>query len=171
MIVEPLSTGCLDFHIPAGRTLDEVRRELHRLGARHDRHGHGPSGHLAGRAGAEPGRTSRRCCATTRTSRDRTVDRYSYRELRQFADLIQDRLKQSPNIGKVEQLGVQEEAVYLYYSGRRFSAFGLSPGDGGRAAAGSGTSTCPAAAWNCRTRTSWSSPAASSGPSRRSARS
>ena len=34
---------------------------------------------------------------------DRTVDRYSYRELRQFADLIQDRFKQSPTIGKVEQ--------------------------------------------------------------------
>ncbi len=54
-------------------------------------------------------------------------DRYSYRELRRFADLIRDRLKQYPTVGKIDEIGVQDEAINLYYSGRRFSALDLSP--------------------------------------------
>lgn len=53
------------------------------------------------------------------------VARYSYEELRRFADLVQDRLRQSPRVGKIEQLGVVDEAVYLYLSGRRTGATGL----------------------------------------------
>lgn len=55
------------------------------------------------------------------------VARYSYEDLRRFADLIQDYLRQSPRVGKIEQLGVQNEAVYLYYSDRRFATLGLDP--------------------------------------------
>ena len=54
-------------------------------------------------------------------------DRYSYRELRRFADLIRDRLKQYPTIGKIDEIGTQNEAIYLYYSSRRFSGLDLSP--------------------------------------------
>ena len=125
--VEPFSTGCLDFHMPAGRTRG-------RRAARSCWPGNATRS-VPGMAHPDiwPGVLIQDLDELPAVLRrnphqpDRTVDRYSYRELRQFADLIQDRLKQSPNIGKVEQLGVQEEAVYLYYSGRRFSAFGLSP--------------------------------------------
>ena len=54
-------------------------------------------------------------------------DRYSYRELRRFADVIRDRLKQYPTVGKIDEIGTQNEAIYLYYSSRRFSALDLSP--------------------------------------------
>lgn len=53
------------------------------------------------------------------------VAKYTYEELRRFADAIQDRLRQSPQVGKIEQLGTVEEAVYLYLSGRRLGASGL----------------------------------------------
>ena len=41
------------------------------------------------------------------------VARYSYEELHRFADMIQDRLRQSTKVGKIEQLGVVGERVYL----------------------------------------------------------
>ncbi|HVA48849.1 MAG TPA: efflux RND transporter permease subunit [Pirellulales bacterium] len=53
------------------------------------------------------------------------VATYSYEQLHRFADVIQDRLRQSSKIGKIEQLGVVDEAVYLYLSGRRLGASGL----------------------------------------------
>ncbi|HET6880748.1 MAG TPA: efflux RND transporter permease subunit, partial [Pirellulales bacterium] len=51
--------------------------------------------------------------------------RYSYEELHRYADVIQDRLRQSPKVGKIEQLGVVDQAVYLYTSGRRLGAAGI----------------------------------------------
>ena len=54
-------------------------------------------------------------------------DRYSYRELRHFADAIRDRLKQYPTVGKIDEIGTQNEAIYLYYSSRRFNGLDLSP--------------------------------------------
>ncbi len=53
------------------------------------------------------------------------VARYSYEELRRFADQVQDRLRQSSRVGRIEQLGVVNEAVYLYLGGRRFGSSGL----------------------------------------------
>ena len=38
--------------------------------------------------------------------------------------MIQDRLRQSTKVGKLEQLGVVGERVYLYYSNRRLSSSG-----------------------------------------------
>ena len=55
------------------------------------------------------------------------VARYTYEDLRKYADLIQDRLRQSPKVGKIEQIGVQEQAVFLYYSNRRLSGLGIEP--------------------------------------------
>ena len=124
--VEPLSTGCLDFQLPEGRTVEQVRQEIHAW--QRDTIGTGMThpdiwpGFLVQDLGELESLLRRHV-----QSSDHVVNRYSYRELRQFADLIQDRLKQSPNIGKVEQIGAQDEVIYLYYSGRRFSAFGLSP--------------------------------------------
>ena len=53
------------------------------------------------------------------------VARYSYEDLHRFADRIQDRLRQSVKVGKIEQIGVLDEAVYLYYSNRRLGPFGI----------------------------------------------
>ena len=54
-------------------------------------------------------------------------DRYSYRDLRRFADLIRDRLKQYGTIDTIDQIGLQDEVINLFYSGRRFSSLGISP--------------------------------------------
>ncbi|WP_435010713.1 efflux RND transporter permease subunit [Tundrisphaera lichenicola] len=55
------------------------------------------------------------------------VARYTFEDLHRFADLIQDRLRQSPRVGKIQQVGVQEQAVYLYFSNRRLSGLGIEP--------------------------------------------
>ncbi len=126
-IVEPPSTGCLDFQLVAGKTDDELIREALRW--EHDTVGTGMSHpdmwpgiivrDLAD-AGSEAGRESLRDPLGG-------PDRYSYRELRRFADLIRDRLKQYPTIGKIDEIGMQNEAINLYYSSRRFSGLDLSP--------------------------------------------
>ena len=82
--------------------------------------------------------------ATRREMTPGGPDRYSYRDLRRFADLIRDRLKQYGTVDTVDQIGLQDEVVDLFYSGRRFSAGHLAarrcP-----AARGPVTSICPAA--------------------------
>ncbi len=55
------------------------------------------------------------------------IARYSYQELHKFVDLIQDRLRQSPRVGKIEQIGVVDETISLYYSNRRLGALGIEP--------------------------------------------
>jgi multidrug efflux pump len=55
------------------------------------------------------------------------VARYTHEDLHKFADLIQDRLRQSPKVGKIEQIGVQQETVFLYFSNRRLSQLGIEP--------------------------------------------
>jgi multidrug efflux pump subunit AcrB len=54
-------------------------------------------------------------------------DKYSYRELHDFADQIRDRLKQSPFVAQIDMIGVQDERVWLSYSGQRLSQFGITP--------------------------------------------
>jgi len=54
-------------------------------------------------------------------------DKYTYRELRKYADRIRDAVKKYPTIGKVNAVGVQPEQVSLFYSGQRFEHYGLTP--------------------------------------------
>ena len=54
-------------------------------------------------------------------------DKYSYRELKDFADRIRDRLKQSPYVAQIDMVGVQDERVWLSYSGQRLNQFGITP--------------------------------------------
>jgi multidrug efflux pump subunit AcrB len=54
-------------------------------------------------------------------------DKYTYRELRSFADQIRDRLKQSPLVAQIDMVGVQDERVWLSYSGQRLNQFGIAP--------------------------------------------
>jgi multidrug efflux pump len=125
-IVEPPGTGCVDFRLAAGKTIEELVRESLRW--QQDTVGTGLShpDMWAGILVRDLGTLERRL-------RDSLLDplggadRYSYRELRQFADLIHDRFKRYPSIGKVDEIGIQEETINLYYSNYRLSALGLSP--------------------------------------------
>jgi multidrug efflux pump subunit AcrB len=116
--------GCLDFRLAEGRTDADLRREV-------DRWRHLNIGPDCGHPDIWPGvlveSTADVLTELKKVARDprRGVDRYSYRDLRRFADLVQDRLKQSANVGKVEQIGVQEEEIYLLYSSQRVAAFGV----------------------------------------------
>jgi multidrug efflux pump subunit AcrB len=55
-------------------------------------------------------------------------DRYSYRELKDFADLIERTLLAVPVVSKVEASGVLPEQVYLDYSQERLASYGVKTG-------------------------------------------
>lgn len=124
--VEAPGAGCLDFRLAPGKQIDQVVRES--LLWQKDTIGTGLS-HPDMWAG-----TLVHDLSTLESKlRDSLLDplggadRYTYRELRRFADLIRDRFKRYPTIGKVEEIGVQEETINLYYSNYRLSALDVSP--------------------------------------------
>lgn len=125
-MVEPPSTGCLDFQLVAGKTDKQLIDEALRW--ERDTVGTGLT-----HPDMWPGIIVRDLSTLEhRLNRSQIdplggPDRYSYRDLRRFADLIRDRLKQYPTIGKIDEIGGQNEAIYLYYSSQRFSALDLSP--------------------------------------------
>lgn len=125
-IVEPPSTGCLDFQLVAGKSDEDLIREA--ILWERDTVGTGMShpdmwpGIIVRDLQGLPQKLQHAPLASLGAP-----DRYSYRDLRRFADTVRDRLKQYPTIGKIDEVGLQEEAIYLYYSGRRLSALDLSP--------------------------------------------
>lgn len=54
-------------------------------------------------------------------------DKYTYRELKDFADRIRDRLKQSHYVAQIDMIGNQDEQVWLSYSGQRLNQFNITP--------------------------------------------
>ncbi len=54
-------------------------------------------------------------------------DRYSYRQLDDFTDLIQRTLQRVPEVAKVQRVGVLPEEFYLEYSDDRLAAVKLQP--------------------------------------------
>jgi len=54
-------------------------------------------------------------------------DRYSYRELDDFSDLVARTLQGVPQVARVDRTGVLGERVYLDYSQERLAAYGLEP--------------------------------------------
>jgi multidrug efflux pump subunit AcrB len=54
-------------------------------------------------------------------------DKYSYRELDQFTDLIEKSIKTLPMVSKVSRTGLLDERIFLYYSQERLAAYGLRP--------------------------------------------
>lgn len=52
-------------------------------------------------------------------------DKYSYRELDQFTDLIEKSLKTLPTVSKVSRTGLLDERIFLYYSQERLAAYGI----------------------------------------------
>jgi multidrug efflux pump subunit AcrB len=56
-------------------------------------------------------------------------DKYSYRELDDFTDLIQRSVQGVSQVAKVTRSGVLSEQVYLDYSQQRLAEYGLQPAD------------------------------------------
>lgn len=56
-----------------------------------------------------------------------SADKYSYRELDDFADTIRRSLLSMDEVGKVETRGLLNERIYLLYSQERLASYGLSP--------------------------------------------
>lgn len=54
-------------------------------------------------------------------------DRYSYRQLDDYTDLIQRTLQRVPEVAKVQRVGVLPEQFNLEYSDAKMAAFGLQP--------------------------------------------
>lgn len=54
-------------------------------------------------------------------------DRYTYRQLDDYTDLIQRTLQRVPVVAKVQRAGVLPEEIYLEYSNDRLAAFRLQP--------------------------------------------
>ncbi len=54
-------------------------------------------------------------------------DKYSYRQLDDYTDLIQRTLQRVPEVAKVQRVGVLPEEFYLEYSDARMAAFKLQP--------------------------------------------
>jgi multidrug efflux pump subunit AcrB len=125
-VVEAPSTGCLDFQLVAGKSDEELIREAQRW--ERDIVGTGVShpDMWRGTIVRDLGTLEAKLALNHHDLLGRP-DRYSYRELRRFADAIRDRLKQYPTIGKIDEVGTQDETIYLYYSSRRFSGLDLSP--------------------------------------------
>ncbi len=125
-VLEVPSTGCLDFHLPADETEEDLLREIGQW--YEDTIGTGMS-----HPDMWPGVLVRDLDRLRDRLRDNpfapeaALSRYSYRELRTFADTIRDRLKRYPTVGRIEDIGIQDEAIYVYYSGRRFAASQIRP--------------------------------------------
>ena len=54
-------------------------------------------------------------------------DRYSYRELDDFTDLIGRTIQGAPEVAKIDRKGVLPEQIYLDYSQQRLAAYGYTP--------------------------------------------
>ena len=120
-----LGAAVIDFQLPPGKTAEALRAEVERWQADAIGIGLGHPDIWPGVLVADPADLS----AELRLRCQRQpggVARYSYEELHRFADRIQDRLRQSVKVGKIEQIGVLDEAVYLYYSNRRLGPFGIA---------------------------------------------
>lgn len=65
---------------------------------------------------------------TTKQSISKVVsDRYSYRQLDDFTDLIQRTLQRVPLVSKVQRSGVLPEEIYLEFSQERLASYDLQP--------------------------------------------
>ena len=54
-------------------------------------------------------------------------DKYSYRDLDDYTDLIGRTLQGAPEVAKIDRKGVLPEQIYLDYSQERLAAYGLTP--------------------------------------------
>jgi multidrug efflux pump subunit AcrB len=54
-------------------------------------------------------------------------DKYSYREMDEFTELLEKTFKANPLVSKVKRSGLLNEAVYLLYSQERLASYGIQP--------------------------------------------
>src|SRR5262249_62157681 len=54
-------------------------------------------------------------------------ERYTYKELERFTDILQRRFRGLSNVSKVERSGVLPETIFLEYSQERLAAYGIQP--------------------------------------------
>ena len=54
-------------------------------------------------------------------------DRYSYRELDDYTDLISRTIQGAPEVAKIDRKGVLPEQIYLDYSQERLAQYGMTP--------------------------------------------
>ncbi|WP_422928294.1 efflux RND transporter permease subunit [Singulisphaera sp. PoT] len=121
-----LGAGVVDFRLPEGRDEAKLLAKTEQWSQENIGSGLGHPDIWPGVIVQDPN-TLARVLKTRCQAEPGGIARYSYEELHKFADLIQDRLRQSPKVGKIEQLGVIDEAIYLYFSNRRLAPFGLDP--------------------------------------------
>ena len=95
-------------------------------------------------------------------------ERYSYRQLDDFTDLLERTLQRVPIVAKVDRAGVLPEQIYLEYSHDRLAAFDLQASKI-KDVLGARNVTAPAASSRPRAETSASTRLPSSGARRRSA--
>ena len=78
-----------------------------------------------------PTRGVRLSFAILKSTKERIAEvannRYSYRQLDDFTDLIQRTLQRVPEVAKVQRVGVLPEEIYLEYSDARLAALKLQP--------------------------------------------
>ncbi|MBS2039708.1 efflux RND transporter permease subunit [bacterium] len=55
-------------------------------------------------------------------------DKYSYRDLDNFTEIIQERLRSVPSATKVDRVGVLRERIFLLFSQERLASYGMSLG-------------------------------------------
>jgi multidrug efflux pump subunit AcrB len=119
-IVEAPSAGMLDVTLNAGKTRDDLQKEI--TGWEHQNVGSGEF---------DPDVWTpfwiKDPSALESELRKSARDKYSYRELKDFADRIRDRLKQSHYVAQIDMVGNQDEQVWLSYSGQRLNQFGITP--------------------------------------------
>jgi multidrug efflux pump subunit AcrB len=65
--------------------------------------------------------------ASRRAIAEAAGDRYSYRQLDDYTDLIQRTLQRIPIVAKVQRSGVLPEAIFLDYSQERLASYDLQP--------------------------------------------
>jgi multidrug efflux pump subunit AcrB len=56
-------------------------------------------------------------------------DKYTYRQLDDFTDLIDRSLRTVPQVSKIDRAGVLDQKIYLVYSQERLASYGLQPAD------------------------------------------
>ncbi|SOZ34570.1 efflux RND transporter permease subunit [Cupriavidus neocaledonicus] len=54
-----------------------------------------------------------------------SADGFSYKELREYADLVRQELLRVPSVAKVSLIGLQDEKVYIEFNQARFAQLGL----------------------------------------------
>jgi multidrug efflux pump subunit AcrB len=122
--VNALGAGVIDFRLATGRTEADAGAAVERWERDAVGTGLGHPDVWPGTLVADPARLAAALRERVR-SVPGGVPKYTFKQMHDYADIIQDRLRQSKYVGRIDQIGVQDEAVFVYYSNRRLTALGM----------------------------------------------